>query len=144
MTTFTFVPFVGPSPLRFGMTPEEVATLVGDPERLFPDPFGNRSESRAGYSLGYDAKSGELTEAVFSKGELLFHGVNLFAIANVIDFLRKYDTSPQMAVGMIFFVNLGLRLSGFHDGDESQKAIGVTARGHWDEFLLDFVPFEYR
>jgi hypothetical protein len=141
MTTFTFVPFVGPSPLRFGMTPEEVAALVGDPERLFPDPFGNRSESRAGYSLGYDAKSGELTEAVFSKGELLFHGVNLFAIANVIDFLRKYDESPQMAVGMIFFVKLGLRLSVFHD-DESQKAIGVTARGHWDEFLLDFVPFE--
>lgn len=142
MTTFTFDPFVGPSPLRFGMTPEEVAALVGAPERVFPDPFGNRSESRSGYSLGYDAKSGRLTEAVFSKGELLFRGVDLFAVANVIDFLRKYDASPQTAVGMIFFVKLGLRLSGFHDGDESQKAIGVTTRGHWEEFLEDFVPFE--
>ena len=142
MNTFTFDPFVGPSPLRFGMTPEEVAALVGNPTRVFPDPFGNRSESRSGCSLGYDANSGLLTEAVFSKGELLFHGVNLFAIADVIDFLRKYDASPQTAVGMIFFVKLGLRLSGFHDGDESQKAIGVTTSGHWDEFVEDFIPFE--
>lgn len=139
---FTFIPFVGPLPLRFGMTPKEVAELVGDPERVFPDPFGNRSELRSDYSLGYDAESDQLIEAVFSKGELLFHEIDLFTVVNVIDFLRKYDATPQMAVGMIFFVKLGLRLSGFHDGDELQRAISVTTSGHWDEFLEDFVPFE--
>jgi len=124
------------------MTPEEVAALIGDPDRVFPDPFGNRSELRSGYSLGYDANSGQLTEAVFSKSELLFHGVNLFAVDNVIDFLRKHDASPQTAVGVIFFLKLGLSLTGFHDGEDDQKSISVTRKGHWDEFLEDFVPFE--
>ena len=142
MTIFTFDPFVGPSPLRFGMTPEAVATLVGAPELVFADPFGNRTERRTGYSLGYDAKSCQLTEAVFTKVELLFHGVNLFAVDNLISFLRNFDATPQTAVGMIFFLRLGLRLSGFHDGDEGQKAIAVTRQGHWDEFLQDFVPFD--
>jgi hypothetical protein len=142
MTTFAFAPFVGPTPIRFGMTPEEVASLVGNPERVFPDPFGNRTESRTGYSLGYDANSGQLTEAVFSKGELLFHGVNLLAIANVIDFLRNYDASPQTAVGVIFFLKLGLSLTGFNDGKVDQQSVSVTRKGHWDEFFEDFVPFE--
>ena len=135
---FTFEPFVGPLPLRFGMTPKDVATLVGVPERVFPDQFGNRSESRSGYAIGYDAKSGKLSEAVFSKGILLFKGENLFAVEDIFCFLRQFDPSPQTEVGMVFFVKLGLRLSGFHDGDDAQKAIGVTKKGHWDEFVDDF------
>lgn len=142
MTMFTFEPLVGPLPLRFGMTPNEVAALVGSPDRVSPDPFGNRTESRSGYSLGYDATSGLLVEAVFTKRELYFHSVNLFSIDDVINFLRKYDDSPQSAVGVIFFLKLGLSLTGFHDGEEDPKSISVTRKGHWDEFLEDFVPFE--
>lgn len=142
MTVFTFEPFMGPLPIRFGMCPEEVAAVVGVPERTFPDAFGNRTESRRGYSVGYDATSGRLNEVVLSKGELFFHGVDLFCVTDVISFLRKYDPHPQVAVGMIFFPKLGLRLSGFHDGDERQKAIGLTTMGHWDEFADDFIPFQ--
>lgn len=142
MTKFTFEPFVGPLPLRFGMIPDEVGAFVGAPDRVFSDPFGNRSESRSGYSLGYDADSGRLTEAVFSKCDLFYQGENLFSISDVIDFLREYDDSPQSAVGVIFFLRLGLTLTGFHYGDENQKSIGITKWGHFDEFLEDFVPFE--
>ncbi len=139
---FIFEPFVGPLPLRFGMAPEEVASLVGVPDRVFPDPFDNRSESRSGYSLGYDANSAQLSEAVFSTGELFFHGVNLFGVEDVIDFLRQFDPSPKTAVGIVFFLNLGLSLTGFHDGEEDQKSITVARKGHWDEFVEDFVPFQ--
>lgn len=142
MTKFTFEPFVGPMPLRFGMIPVEVAAFVGAPDRFFSDPFGNRSESRSGFSLGYDADSGQLIEAVFSKCELFYQGENLFLISDVIDFLRKYDDSPQFAVGVIFFLRIGLSLTGFQDGDEDQKSISVTRRGHWDEFLEELIPFK--
>lgn len=142
MTVFNFEPFVGPLPLRFGMTPKEVETLVGRPDSVASDPFGNPTESRLGYWLGYDANSGELVEAVFSKGELRFHGVNLLDAGNVIDVLRKYDASPQQSVGMIFFVGLGIRVSGVSDDDGNQFAVGLTKKGHWEEFLDDFVPFD--
>jgi hypothetical protein len=142
MMVFIFEPLIGPLPLRFGMSPEEVAAVVGVPERMLPDAFGNRTESRRGYSVGYDATSGRLNEVVFSKGELFFHGVDLFCVTDVVDFLRKYDANPQVAVGMIFFVKLGLRLSGFHDGGEQQQAIGLTTMGHWDEFADDFIPLK--
>ncbi|MEZ6142713.1 MAG: hypothetical protein R3B84_19295 [Zavarzinella sp.] len=142
MKMFTFVPFIGSLPLQFGMTPDEVTALIGPPIRTFSDPFGNRSESRSGYSLGYDANSGLLTEAVFSKGDLYFQGVNLLSIADLIDYLRKFDDSPQSAVGVIFFLKLGLSLTGFYVGEEDQKSISLTRADHWDEFLEDFVPFE--
>ena len=47
----------------------------------------------------------------------------------------------MLAVGMIFFLNLGLTLSGFHDGDEAQKAIHVQPRHHFDEFKDLLVPY---
>jgi hypothetical protein len=141
---FTFEPFVGPLPLRFGMSPEEVASVVGAPSRVFPDFFKNRTETRPGLSLGYDATSGRLVEAVFPSVGLHFHGVDLFVVDDAIAFLRQFDPAPQIAVGMVFFVDLGLRLSGFHDNDESQRAIGVVATGHWEELARKFVPFETR
>ena len=138
---YSIEPFVGPLPLRFGMTPGEVAALIGDADHVFTDPVDGISESRAGLSLGYDAQHGLLSDAVFSAGGLSFHEVNLFEVDDVINFLRGYDNFPEVAVGMVFFLGLGLRLSGFHDGDVRQKAIGVCAAGRWDEFTDDFVPY---
>lgn len=138
---YSFEPFIGPLPLRFGMRPDEVASLIGAPDQVFFDPTEGRSESRPGSSIGYDPRTGRLVEVVLSSGALFFHGTNLLGIANPIGFLRAYDDTPQTAVGMIFFVNLGLRLSGFHDGDESQRAISVVPQGRWDEFADDFAPF---
>ncbi|MBS0261519.1 MAG: hypothetical protein JSS02_06135 [Planctomycetes bacterium] len=124
------------------MTPEEVAALIGLPERVHPSPFGNRLESRPDFDLAYDANSRQLTEAVFSAGPMFLQGVNLFAVDDLLGFLRKFDPDPQLAVGIVFFVKLGLRLSGFHDSAVDQNAIGLTAEGHWDEFIEDFEPFD--
>lgn len=145
MITFTVEPFVGPLPLQFGMTPTEVEAILGPPDRVFPDHFGNMSESRKHLSIGYSAATGLLIEVVFAPGsQLFFQGQNLFSVSNPIDFLRKSDPLPQLCVGFVFFLMLGIRLSGFHDHDDMQKAIGVTAKGHWDEFKDDFVPFGAR
>jgi hypothetical protein len=67
---------------------------------------------------------------------------DLFAEPNLIAFLTRLDPNPFLFVGFVVFLELGIRLSGFHDGDESQKAIGVVRGGYWDEFVSEFVPFE--
>jgi len=141
--TFVIEPYVGAIPLRFGMSPEEVAAEIGPPTKLLPDPFGNRSESRQNLSLGYAGEDNTLNEAVFSPGtNLYFRGHDLFSTKAPIALLRQYDPEPQLWVGMVIFVQLGIRLSGFHDGDEPQRAIGVVKRGYWDEYVEDFKPFK--
>jgi hypothetical protein len=143
MTTFVIEPHVGPIPIRFGMTPQEVEATIGPPAELLPSPFGNRTELRDSLSLSYHAKENTLVEAVFSPGaRVLFHGCDLFSVENLIAFLRKFDDAPQSWVGFVIFVNLGIRLSGFHDADESQKAIAVVEKGHWDDFIEDFEGYE--
>lgn len=43
---------------------------------------------------------------------------------------------------MVLFHRLGIRFTGFHDNDESQKAIGVVRKGYWDEYVKDFVQYK--
>lgn len=144
MTTFTIESYIGAIPLRFGMSPNEVEAILGPSVEELPNAFGNRSELREGLTLGYDSKDNTLVEAVFSPGaQVLFQGRELFSVEDPIEFLRQFDPAPQLWVGFIIFVNLGIRLSGFHDDDESQKAIGVVKKGYWDEYIEDFEPFKW-
>jgi hypothetical protein len=142
MTQFTHEPFIGPLPLRFGMSAEEVTRLIGVPREILPCTIFSRSELRSGISLGYSRDTGFLEEVVIFEHELFFDGFDLLKIDDTIQFLRKYDDSPKYSVGSIFFLKLGLSLSGFCDPEEGGRSITSGPKGHWDEFLEDFVPFE--
>lgn len=138
---FTIEPFVGAIPLRFGMSQKEVTSLIGPPTRSFTGAFGEACEEYTSLSmnLAYHSKTQRLNELVFEPGsKLYFNGQDLFDCPDVISFLKRDDRNPKKAVGMVFFLKLGIRLSGFHDGDEAQKAIGITPAGHWDEYMDDF------
>src|SRR5438874_1892955 len=123
MITFTIEPLVGPSPLRFGMTPAQVEVILGPPDKVFPSHSGNRTEIRKNVNLGYSASEARLVEAVFTPGSTVqYRGKDLFLESDLIGFLRESDPAPQLCVGFVVFLKLGTRLSGFHDNDESQKA----------------------
>src|SRR4051794_26118930 len=126
MILFYVEPFVGPLPLRFGMKEAEVAKLLGPPIRRDVGGLGGIDESRPNLSIGYSDPEKELYGATFSPGiKLFFHGEDLLSHKDPIEFLQKFASAFQ-AVGMVFFPELGIRLSGFHDGDDSQKAIEVV------------------
>ena len=142
MTAFTISPYIGPLPLRFGMTPQEVAAILGPHTDAFPSHRGGRIEHRSRINVGYAAANGKLIEVVFTPGAILqYEGQSLFDVPDLIGFLGKYDSKPQLFVGNVVFSELGISLSGFHDNDESQKAIAVHCRGYLDEYVDDFVPF---
>ena len=44
-------------------------------------------------------------------------------------------------VGFIVFLGLGLTLTGFHDGNDSQRAVTAFARGRWDHLRSKLRPF---
>jgi hypothetical protein len=139
---FTIEPYVGAIPIRFGMKPDEVEAQIGPPISILPSHFGNRIEERANVNVGYSVADDTLCEAVFSPGSILFfQGIDLFSDPDPILLLLRFDPSPYEWVGMIHFLKLGIRFSGYHDHDEAQKAIGIVREGYWDEFVDDFVPY---
>jgi hypothetical protein len=141
MITFTIEAYVGPLPIRFGMIRKDVAEMLGPPLSVHRSVFGREIEERKNLSFAYSNDG--LSEAVFSPGvELFFSGTELFHHPNLIGFLRQFDDSPFEWVGFIIFLRLGLCLSGFHDNDESQKAIAVFCRDYYHEYEKDFRPYE--
>lgn len=142
MTKFEVAPFIGPLPLRFGMSPGDVASILGPPKASSIDFLGDREEERDGLNLGYARGTDQLQEVVFSPGTtLVFQGMELLTSPDPIAWLRRFDPKPQLWVGLVVFPALGIRVSGYHDDDDSQKAIGVARRGSWDAYQDDFEPF---
>ena len=123
------------------MSPEKVAAILGPPKAIIPgSPL---TEQREEVVLGY-SEDGQLQEIVFwPKSRLVFAGCNLFADPDPIEFLTSFDAAHEF-VGFILFVQLGLRLSGFHDEDEAQKAISVVEVGHWDKYRTEMKLFKAR
>jgi hypothetical protein len=130
---FELAPFVGPIPLKFGMSREQVAELLGTPKRtLGPNDDGVFDEIRDPVFIRYHEKW-HLWDASFAPGcVVLFNGRSLFDDADTVQYLQGLDPSNYESVGFLQFPKLGLMLSGFHDGDESQKAITISSRACLD------------
>ena len=145
MIQFTIEPFVGPLPLRFGMTPEQVEGILGPPDSIRTSYFGTRIEQRPHFGLGFSKDDATLDEAVFAPGAtVLFKGHDLFAEPDLVSTLRRYDSETYLWVGSVVYFHLGILISGYHDSDESQKAIAVVCKGYWDEYAAKFIPYDMR
>jgi hypothetical protein len=45
------------------------------------------------------------------------------------------DGQPKEVVGFVVLLSLGLAFTGFHDGDESQKAVSMFAEGGYEDLI---------
>jgi len=141
MVEFTVQPYAGAHPILFGMTPPEVAALLGPPSWSFRDA-GILTEERSSQHVNVAYSDDRLNEAVFSKGaKLVFDGQDLFDLHDPVGFLRKFDT-PYVWVGVIILLDLGIRLSGLLDDNASQRTISIVEKGYWDEYKEDFLRYE--
>jgi hypothetical protein len=50
--------------------------------------------------------------------------------------LLRLDPEPVERLGLLVFRRLGVTTTGYHDDDESDRALTVYAPGTWDEQLL--------
>ncbi len=139
---FTLVPYVGPEPVTFDMTASDVERALGQAQAISLNDFGERDECRGPLSIRYSMDDGKVVELAFDpKVKVLFHGENLFEHPALIQFLLQFDSKPFEWVGFLIFLELGITVAGFHDGDESQKGITVFRKGRWDDFRNEFIVF---
>ena len=136
---FTIRPYAGVGAVCLGMTPDDVAAVLGPPDdsELISD-MGEIREHReqAAVQAVYSVNDKRLVELGFSPpiAGLEFDGVPLFVVHSD-DALRhviQNDSQPLIVHGFVVFFGLGITMTGFHDDDEAQKAVTVFEEGRWD------------
>lgn len=141
MADFVFEPTVGAIPLKFGMRPDEVSSAISPALASHTGVMGITGERRRNISVGYDSDK-TVFEMIFTPGvNVFFEKHELLSEPNLLAFLRNYDAEPQLWVGFVVFVKLGVKLSGFH-GDDPEKSIGMIRDDVLQKYKKSFVPFE--
>jgi hypothetical protein len=142
MREFDLSPFVGAVPIAFGMTRDDVHAILDLPDACSSiwDKSGTCDHWHASrMNVGYD-NSGIVKHIGFGPGgvSLRILGSELWTDANQPDpnpTLLKLDPDPLERVGFLVFTRIGITTTGYHDGDDSQRAITVYPRGTYDDFL---------
>lgn len=140
-------PYIGVGVLRFGMNQDAIAQLIGAPTRQKKGFSGELTEYRRenGLLTTYDKNTHELVEIGLSRNilELEYQNSEIFSSPPmaILSELVKLDGRPYESLGFIVLLNLGITLTGFHDGDVNQKAVTVYAQGRCDDFLDELKPF---
>lgn len=138
---YQFIPGVGALPVTFEMSPGEVEAAIGPPDAVGTNYLGEREEDRGPTKVHYSLGDTKVAEIGFlPQVHVAFEGVDLFRRPDPIQLLAQ-RADPFECLGVIVFPKLGISLSGFHDRDESQKAITVFRPGRWDEFRDHMVPW---
>ena len=140
---FEVITYVGAKPLLFGMAQAHAESVVGLP---LDSTLDHRSEHNARYetfSIRYLPKGGTLVEIGFSRfADVSFRGIDIFRDPEAFQKLLRYDSNPYEYFGFIVLLDLGIALTGFHDSDESQRALTAFAQGRWDHLKGKLKEFE--
>src|SRR5262245_37066006 len=129
------------------MRREEVHGILGPPESSFPnwDKSGvSEHYLQARYNVGYD-NEGTVNHLGFSPGgaEISINGRSIWTHQEQPDpnpILLTLDPAPLEFVGIWFFLRIGVTSTGYHDDDESQRAVAVFPRGSVDDLLMEAKP----
>lgn len=145
MNDMKLTPYVGVGLIRFGMTPEEVDALLGQPESTSTSGRGEREEHRGEITIRYGSKANGVVEISFgSDSGLNLDGEYLYNSTDLTNYLRSKDMKPVECFGFLLYLNLGVATTGFHDEEKDQKSIAVFQKGRWDSMKDSFTPFNPR
>lgn len=97
-----------------------------------------------GFILRFDSEAREFRECTLLPGcNARVNGVDVECGSGFFSWFLMQDNELKGIYEFIVSIKLGLALSGFHDGDCSQRAVHVFRRGEWDRFSGDLKPFKF-
>ncbi|TCV65350.1 hypothetical protein [Neorhizobium sp. S3-V5DH] len=143
------VSFVGMGPIRFGMSPEEVAGIVGPPDRsrrgLRPGTFNEFRGTKAPI-VRYNENRVREIEAFYDLESVTFQGIDLFH-TNGIEVLRRLEElngDARLSVGIILFDKLGLTAGRLDEGPRTGHSVTAFSSGTWDGKMGDFESISFK
>lgn len=144
---YEIYPYVGVGQLRFGMTPDEIAKVLGPAEESGLHPSGEFYEDRFDATILtiYSKIDRRLVQVGFSRWAkgVIYKSIDLFSASpdEVLQMLLQDDGQPYESLGFIVLLDLGIALTGFHDNSEDERTISVFAKGLWDSRKARLKPF---
>lgn len=137
------VSFEGIGAIRFGMTPNEVADVVGPPDRSRRGlRSGSFNEFRANRTpiVRYSENRVREIEAFYDLESVTFQGIDIFKSdgLEVLRRLEKLNGDAKLSVGIVVFDKLGLTTGRLDQGPRTGHSVTAFARGTWNGKLEDF------
>lgn len=121
--------------LPFGSTEANAIAKFGPPTRRSKNRERELELHYPDFVLRFDADSGGLREcSLFPQCSGMINGAPVQWTEDFLRWLASEDQDLLEVLGFILSMKLGIAVSGFHDGDESQKAIHAFRKGDWDMF----------
>jgi hypothetical protein len=142
-------PYVGVGNIKFGMDQNEIQKILGQPEDVLARKNNSINEYRTDITIPITHyTNGILDEITFSRQTeiLLLNDMNILRQneKTVLEYILKLDPDTKYYAETVISLGLGLSFTGFHNGEESDKAVTVFARGVFDILIGEAVPFVLR
>lgn len=136
---FKFTPGYGVLPIIFGMNRKAVQQALAlkplSTQRSDLLPGQVREDYEGFVGVDYDEEGKVFNVAFLPKtAEVRFEGRRLVSASRVINPLRtlyRFDRSPVEEVGFVIFPVIGAAVTGYHDGEVSQRAVNLFKPGSW-------------
>jgi hypothetical protein len=134
--------YQGVNGINFGSTEAAVVSALGSPMARLTDGEGCVELRYANCAARFNGESGHFRELTLLPGcEASINGVHLVWEPVLLQTILKLDPALVEVLGFVVSLKLGIALSGFHGGDQSQMAIHVFPEGDWDCFQSKMKPF---
>jgi hypothetical protein len=129
---FVIESYVSAGPLKFGMSHAELIATIGEPAVQEKSRLGDVIARYDGFGATISA-AGVVEVYFLPTTDVTLSSVEIYSDDRTFDKLCALDGAPKELLGFIVLLELGVTLTGFHDQDQSQKAITAFARGRWDQ-----------
>lgn len=146
--TWLIESFEGMGPIRFGMTPGDVAAVVGAPDRsrkgLRPGTFKELRGIEVPIVRYTDNRVTEI-EAFYELQSVTFQKISVFQTsgAQVLRQLEELNGGAMISVGIVLFNNLGLTAGRLDDESRTGHSITAFKAGIWNDKIADFENFSF-
>lgn len=145
MKPLVYTPYEGAGSIKFGMSRKEAVAILGTPSSTTITTIGEFEDDWGLITLRYDVASETVAEIAFHPDSgIEFGGKQLYNEKELTRFLSSKDDSPYECFGFIVFLEIGIAITGFHDGDFDERAITAFKKGRWDSMHSSFQPFKHK
>lgn len=125
-----------------GMTEQQVVAELGEPKLRSRNFRKELVYDYEFFNVGFDGAN-LVNHVGFVPGANVYYDELPMFEVQTFSKLCKLDGRPKEVVGFIVLLSLGIAFSGFHDGDESQKAVSVFKKGAYEHLKPKMREFEH-
>lgn len=133
-------PNIGVAEIAFGASLDEVRQQWGNPISIVKGRSGETVARYPNIRLTFD-DAGLAEVGVAPAANPIIDGAR--PLSSMADFERliREDGQAQQLLGFIVLENLGLTITGVHDGDTGQLALSAFRAGRWAPLRDEMKPF---